>query len=132
MRQLRHPETGEITLAGVLAALSDPVRLRIVATLAEMGAERAWGDFDVAVGASTLSHHMKALRLAGVITHRKEGTRCFVSLRRDLEDTFPGLLACILKYAGGNGERERQGGSPEDEGRPHPRPRATDSLRSDR
>lgn len=99
MRQLRHPEAGEITLEGVLAALSDPVRLRIVATLAETDGERAWGDFDVEVGASTLSHHMKALRLAGVIVHRKEGTRCFVSLRRELEEAFPGLLACILQFA---------------------------------
>lgn len=99
MRQLRHPEAGETTLEGVLGALSDPVRLRIVATLAESGAERPWGDFDVNVGASTLSHHMKALRLAGVIVHRKEGTRCFVSLRPELEETFPGLLACILKFA---------------------------------
>ncbi|QDV32614.1 ArsR/SmtB family transcription factor [Tautonia plasticadhaerens] len=101
MRQLRHPEAGELTLGGVLRALSDPVRLRIVATLAGTEGERAWGDFDVEVCASTLSHHMKALRLAGVIVHRKEGTRCFVSLRRELEDTFPGLLGCILRFADG-------------------------------
>ncbi|MFO0957460.1 MAG: helix-turn-helix domain-containing protein [Isosphaeraceae bacterium] len=100
MKQLRHPEAGEITLEGVLGALSDPVRLQIVATLAGSGAERPWGDFDVEVCSSTLSHHMKALRLAGVIVHRKEGTRCFVSLRPELEDAFPGLLGCILKFAG--------------------------------
>jgi DNA-binding transcriptional ArsR family regulator len=97
MRQLRHPKVEEITLTGVLAALSDPVRLSIVAALAKSGGERAWGDFDVGVCASTLSHHMKTLRTAGVIDHRKDGTRCFVSLRADLERVFPGLLGSILE-----------------------------------
>lgn len=98
MRQLRHPRTEEITLTGVLAALSDPVRLGIVSSLANTASERAWGDFEVGVCASTLSHHMKALRLAGVIDHRKDGTRCYVALRPDLERVFPGLLGCILKF----------------------------------
>jgi DNA-binding transcriptional ArsR family regulator len=98
MRQLPHPRIEETTLCDVLAALSDPVRLAIVSRLAD-GAERAWGDFDVDVCPSTLSHHMKTLRLAGMIDHRKEGTRCFVSLRSDLERRFPGLLASILNFA---------------------------------
>jgi DNA-binding transcriptional ArsR family regulator len=98
MRQLPRPKIEETTLCGVLAALSDPVRLAIVGRLAD-GVERGWGDFDVDVCPSTLSHHMKTLRLAGVIDHRKDGTRCFVSLRPDLERRFPGLLACILKLA---------------------------------
>jgi DNA-binding transcriptional ArsR family regulator len=101
MRQLGHPRVEEITLTGVLAALSDPVRLAIVSTLARSSGERAraWSDFDVDVGASTLSHHMKVLRTAGVIDHRKDGTRCYVSLRKDLEEVFPGLLKCILEFA---------------------------------
>jgi DNA-binding transcriptional ArsR family regulator len=99
MRQLRHPKVEEISLTGVLAALSDPLRLSIVSTLAESGGERAWSEFDVDVCPSTLSHHLKALRTAGVIDHRKDGTRCFVSLRPDLERVFPGLLRCILDLA---------------------------------
>jgi DNA-binding transcriptional ArsR family regulator len=99
MRQLQHPKIEQIMLTGVLAALADPVRLAIVARLAETGGERAWADFDVSVCASTLSHHMKALREAGVIEHRKDGTRCFVSLRPDLDRRFPGLLGCILRFA---------------------------------
>jgi DNA-binding transcriptional ArsR family regulator len=97
MRQLRHPRAEEITLTDVLGALSDPVRLEIVCTLADTNGERAWGDFEVGVCPSTLSHHMKVLRLAGVIDHRKDGTRCFVSLRPDLENVFPGLLTRILE-----------------------------------
>jgi DNA-binding transcriptional ArsR family regulator len=98
MRQLPHPKIEETTLCVVLAALSDPVRLAIIGRLGD-GAEHCWGDFDVDVCPSTLSHHMKTLRLAGMIDHRKEGTRCFVSLRPDFERRFPGLLSCILSFA---------------------------------
>jgi DNA-binding transcriptional ArsR family regulator len=98
MRQLRHPRLEEITLAGVLSALSDPVRLSVVSTLAD-GAERGWGEFEVEVGASTLSHHIKVLREAGVVTHRKDGTHCYVALRADLEQVFPGLIETVLKCA---------------------------------
>jgi DNA-binding transcriptional ArsR family regulator len=99
MRQLRHPLLAEIRLTEVLAALSDPVRLEVVAALAD-GGERGWSEFDVKIANSTLSHHMKVLRQAGVINHRKDRTRCFVSLRPELEESFPGLLQCILKHAG--------------------------------
>jgi DNA-binding transcriptional ArsR family regulator len=101
MRQMAHPKPGRITLTGVLAALADPVRLSIVAELAALpaGAERAWGDIDVRVCSSTLSHHVKVLRLAGVINHRKDGTRCFICLRPELEEVFPGLLKSVLDFA---------------------------------
>lgn len=98
MRQLRHPAPDEITLPRVLGALSDPARLAIVAKLAD-GREHPWSDLDVGVGPSTLSHHVRVLREAGIINHRKEGTRCFVALRPDLEDVFPGLLSSVLKFA---------------------------------
>jgi DNA-binding transcriptional ArsR family regulator len=95
-RQLPHPAPKEITLEGVLHALSDPVRLSVVADLAD-GEERGSSEFDCGVAESTLSHHLKVLRLAGVITHRKEGTRCFVALRPELDRAFPGLLATVLR-----------------------------------
>jgi DNA-binding transcriptional ArsR family regulator len=97
-RQLSHPGHKEITLARVLHALSDPVRLAVVADLAG-GKERGSSEFECGVASSTLSHHLKVLRLAGVIRHRKEGTRCYVMLRPELEKAFPGLLAAILKFA---------------------------------
>ena len=74
MRQLRHPRLEEVTLAGVLSALSDPVRLSVVSALAD-GAERGWGEFEVGVGASTLSHHIKVLREAGLVSFRRDGVR---------------------------------------------------------
>ncbi len=97
MTQLGHPEAQEIVLTDVLHALSDPVRLSIVSDLAK-GGELGWSAFDCGVANSTLSHHMKVLRLAGVINHRKDGTRCFVSLRPELEKKFPGLIASILRF----------------------------------
>jgi DNA-binding transcriptional ArsR family regulator len=97
MKQLQHPSPGDITLTGVLGALSDPVRLTIVSELVSSG-ERGSSAFACDVANSTLSHHLKVLRLAGVIQHRKEGIRCFVSLRPELEATFPGLLASVLRF----------------------------------
>ena len=97
-KQFEHPSPKDITLARVLHALSDPVRLSVVADLAG-GEERGSSEFECEVAESTLSHHLKVLRLAGVITHRKEGTRCFVGLRPELEKTFPGLLASILRFS---------------------------------
>jgi DNA-binding transcriptional ArsR family regulator len=63
------------------------------------GHERAWGDL-VPVAKSTLSHHLKILRTAGVTATHKEGTRCFVRLRlAELEDTLPGLLESVFASA---------------------------------
>ena len=47
---------------------------------------------------STASHHLKALRCAGVIAQRDEGTRRYTWLRRDeLEERFPGLLEAVAQ-----------------------------------
>jgi len=95
MKQPDHPKLEEITLTCVLAALSDPVRLKLVCRLSR-GEELPWGQLEVDVANSTLSHHLKILREAGLTQHRKEGTRCFLSLRTDLEGRFPGLLDQVL------------------------------------
>lgn len=54
-------------------------------------------EFTVDVGPSTLSHHMKILREAGLTHHRFEGTRCFVSLRADTFDRFATVLDSTLQ-----------------------------------
>lgn len=93
-----HPTIAEINLVRVLSAIGDPIRLSIVRTLSDNGGERAWSDLEVPIAQSTLSHHLKVLRTAGVIQSRQEGTRCFVSLRkRDLNRRFPGLLSSVLR-----------------------------------
>ena len=90
---------GTPPIAPVLDALSDPVRLAIVGQIAAMGdqGELSCGQLDVPVGKSTCSHHLKNLSAAGVIAEREEGTRKFLSLRREeLDRDFPGLLDSVL------------------------------------
>ncbi|MEV4017528.1 metalloregulator ArsR/SmtB family transcription factor [Nonomuraea angiospora] len=99
MRQVRHPEVGEIGLTEVMAALSDPIRVGLVRVLAD-GCERGWGELQAPVAKSTLSHHLRVLRDAGLTRTRQEGTRCFVALRaQDLQARFPGLLQVVLAAA---------------------------------
>ena len=96
---LSHPARHEIELAAVLHALSDPVRLRIVAGLAAED-KRTCKSFDLPVTKSTCTHHFRVLREAGVIRQRLEGTTRLNSLRReDLDARFPGLLDSVLTAA---------------------------------
>jgi DNA-binding transcriptional ArsR family regulator len=90
------PEREDIEIGSVLQALADPVRLDMVWQLARCD-ELACGSFDVSVSKSTLTHHLRTLREAGVIRARQVGTTRFNSLRRkDLDERFPGLLNGIL------------------------------------
>jgi DNA-binding transcriptional ArsR family regulator len=99
---ISHPERNEIQLESVLHALSDPVRLRIALELAEVDSERPCGSFEFPVTKSTMTHHFKVLREAGVIRQRQEATLRLTSLRRaDLDARFPGLLDRILEAAEG-------------------------------
>lgn len=98
MRLFYHPEIKKISLAGVLYALGDPVRLEIVNRLAEE--ELPCAALCIPIAKSTLSHHFKILRDAGVLHCRKEGTQHINSLRRqELDDRFPGLLDAVLLCA---------------------------------
>jgi DNA-binding transcriptional ArsR family regulator len=97
--RVHHPATEELDLATVLHALSDPLRLSIVRDLAEAGS-CSCGAFAVPVAKSTLSHHLKVLREAGVTLTEPTGTQRVVSLRtEDLNARFPGLLDAVLAAA---------------------------------
>jgi DNA-binding transcriptional ArsR family regulator len=99
--EIAQPAQAEIELGPVLHALSDPVRLKIVAALAATKDPLPCGSFNVSVTKSTCTHHFKVLREAGVIHQRHEGTARLNSLRRDdLEARFPGLLETILQGSG--------------------------------
>ena len=98
---IAHPLRDELELSAVLHALSDPVRLMIVAELAKGEGECTCGSFALPVTKSTCTHHFKVLREAGLIQQRQQGTTRLNALRRDdLEARFPGLLATILAAAG--------------------------------
>jgi DNA-binding transcriptional ArsR family regulator len=102
------PHVDEMTLAAVMAALSDPVRVAIVRRLAAEG-ERTCGTFDLGVSKATRSHHFRVLREAGITHTRAEGTHRYVSLRReDVDARFPELLGAVLAAA------EREAGDQRD------------------
>ncbi|WP_345355088.1 ArsR/SmtB family transcription factor [Actinoallomurus liliacearum] len=105
-RALTHPDVDEFDLLDVLHALSDPTRMTIVRTL-HADPERACGTFPVDVAPSTLTHHFRVLREAGVIRQREDGNRRWTALRLDdLDARFPGVLdALVTAY-------ERQLGAP--------------------
>ena len=97
---LAHPEREDLDLAAVLHALSDPMRLRIVAELAASGGERTCKSFNLPIVKSTCTHHFKVLREAGLIRQQVVGTKRVNSLRsEDLEARFPGLLDAVLRGA---------------------------------
>ncbi|MFC8428356.1 ArsR/SmtB family transcription factor [Streptomyces sp. NPDC057253] len=99
-RALPHPERDEIRLEGILHALSDPMRLRIVRELAAAGAELSCSHFDLPVTKSTTTHHFRVLRENGVIRQIYQGTAKMNGLRRDdLDDLFPGLVDSLLDAA---------------------------------
>lgn len=84
-------------LARILHALGDPVRLDIVRQLARQG-EIACGGFGLEMPKSSLSHHFRVLREAGILGSRSEGTCLFnFLLREELEQSFPGLLGGVIR-----------------------------------
>ena len=63
-------------LAGVLKALADPARLRLLSVIqAAEGGEACQCDLTAPVGLSqpTVSHHLKVLHDAGLVTREKRG-----------------------------------------------------------
>ena len=107
MKHLHHPDITDIHLSTVLYALSDPIRLYVVSELSTMS-EQACGDFNVPVVKSTMSHHARTLREAGVVNIRGQGTQRLISLRtEDLEIRFPGLLTSILAAYDASDEKKR-------------------------
>ena len=102
MTRFVHPAVGDITLAGVLGALSDPMRLKILKKLLE----RRDASLSCSGAApcpdmpkSTLSHHFRVLREAGLIRTTKQGVENLNSVRWDeVNARFPGLLKAIMKF----------------------------------
>jgi DNA-binding transcriptional ArsR family regulator len=100
MRPFYHPQCEDISLVGVLYALGDPVRLKVITRLATIEALTC-SDLDCDVAKSTMSHHFKILRESGLVLTRKEGTQHINTLRRSEIDTlYPGLLAAVLVSIG--------------------------------
>jgi DNA-binding transcriptional ArsR family regulator len=93
---LEHPPIDQVRLDDVLRALADPTRRRIVRLLLTEG-DRPCGTFSLPVAASTLSHHFRALRKAGLLRQYDNGRQRMNTLRLDeLEARFPGMVRAVL------------------------------------
>ena len=69
-------------LAAMFKALADPVRLQLLSRIASHGGGEACvcDIHDVGVSQSTVSHHLKKLREAGLLTARRRGTWVYYRL----------------------------------------------------
>lgn len=94
-RELYHPEPKEMNLDRVLYALSDPIRRDVLRRIAEHGSLYC-GELNYEVTKSTMSHHFRVLREAGLMHTEVLGKRRRIT-RRDaaIEWRFPGLLNAV-------------------------------------
>jgi DNA-binding transcriptional ArsR family regulator len=101
MRPLFHPSTEEITVEGILHALSDPVRVAIYADIVSQECSQNCSTFltvsDKTIPKSTLSQHFRELREAGLIRGERRGVEVHNTSRcQELEQRFPGLVRAIV------------------------------------
>lgn len=99
MGALVHPDLDSVSLAAALHALSDPIRLDMVARLAESEPLNCGAAVCPRRGLpkSTLSNHLAVLRLAGLVHTSAVGREKVNALRRaEFERRFPGLLEAVL------------------------------------
>jgi DNA-binding transcriptional ArsR family regulator len=96
-----HPAIEDITVEGILHALSDPVRVRIFDAIAHSNRSQTCTDLskinDRDIPKSTLSQHFKALREAGLIRSERRGVELQNTSRcAEIEKRFPGLIPAIV------------------------------------
>jgi DNA-binding transcriptional ArsR family regulator len=101
MRPLFHPSLEDITVEGILHALSDPVRAAIYADIVAQECSHSCSMFltvsDKPIPKSTLSQHFRALREAGLIRGERRGVEMHNTSRcAEIEERFPGLLRAIV------------------------------------
>lgn len=101
MRPLSHPAVADMRPEAILHALSDPVRAAIFTQISGQGCVQACSEVamvgDRAIPKSSLSHHIKVLREAGLIRCERHGVEMRNHSRcSEVDQRFPGLIAAIL------------------------------------
>ncbi|MBV8350892.1 MAG: helix-turn-helix transcriptional regulator [Verrucomicrobia bacterium] len=114
MRLLFHPALSDITVEGILYALSDPVRAQIYWELAASECARNCSNFrkldNRTLPKSTLSQHFKILREAGLIRSERKGVEMHNTIRWELKERFGDMLSAIANtYAAQNSRRPHSG-----------------------
>jgi ArsR family transcriptional regulator len=84
--------------ADIFKALADPARLTILATLARSEHEVCVCDFTAGLelNQSSVSHHLKLLKDAGLVTSVRRGTWGYYSLAPDARARLEAALALVL------------------------------------
>ena len=84
--------------ATLFKALADPARVAILATLARTEHEVCVCDFTTGLelNQSTISHHLKLLKDAGLVTSVRRGTWGYYSLAPDASARLEAALAAVL------------------------------------
>lgn len=95
------PDIRGVELVDVLRAVADPIRLRIVQTLADGDQHGKCGEhWNFGVHKSTMTHHFRTLRQAGLTRTTVTGRTHTIELRRDeLDVRFPGLIDALVAPA---------------------------------
>jgi DNA-binding transcriptional ArsR family regulator len=101
MRPLFHPSIQDITVEGIMHALSDPVRVAIFRDIAMAQCSQNCTAFSHVIHKdipkSTLSQHFKILREAGLIRGERKGVEVQNTARcSEIDQRFPGLIAAIV------------------------------------
>jgi DNA-binding transcriptional ArsR family regulator len=101
VRPLHHPALEDISVEGILHALSDPVRAAIFMEIASADCARTCSAFsqmgERTVAKSTLSQHFKVLREAGLIHSERKGVEMQNTSRcTEVDVRFPGLIPAIV------------------------------------
>jgi DNA-binding transcriptional ArsR family regulator len=101
MRPLVHPSIENVTVEGILYALSDPLRVAIYADIVGQDCPQNCSTFlmvrDQLIPKSTLSQHFKILRENGLIRSERHGVEIRNSSRcNEIERRFPGLIRAIV------------------------------------
>jgi DNA-binding transcriptional ArsR family regulator len=118
MKPIFHPSIDDVTVEGILHALSDPVRAQIFSSIARTPDAQTCSAFlevgERPVPKSTLSQHFKALREAGLVRSERRGVEMHNTSRcAEIEKRFPGLIpAIIAAHKSQHAVRRGRSGSP--------------------
>jgi DNA-binding transcriptional ArsR family regulator len=102
MRPIYHPHPDEMTVQGILYALSDPVRVEIFVQLLSADCTKNCATFtnvsSTPLPKSTLSQHFKILREAGLIRSERRGVELQNRVRcEELAKRFGPMIKAILE-----------------------------------
>jgi DNA-binding transcriptional ArsR family regulator len=113
MRPLFHPAPEDVTVEGILHALSDATRVQILAGIVGAQCSQTCSAFlevsDKAIPKSTLSQHFNVLRQAGLIRSERRGVEMHNTPRlEELSGRFGPLIKTILDAHAAQVERRRK------------------------